>query len=105
MLLIFLQKINIKFQVMLKIYTKDFHLQEIKDELTRVARNPQIKFSKNERFEKPLKILIENKKEIDSFKTIFNLISENDYSNIDGFREFRYNFENGLEEFLKIIGQ
>ena len=86
-------------------YVEDIHKRfsspEIKDELTRVARNPQIKFSKNERFEKPLKILIENKKEIDSFKTIFNLISENDYSNIDGFREFRYNFENGPEEFFK----
>ena len=33
-----------------------FALPEIKDEVTRIARNPEIKFSKNERFEYPLRL-------------------------------------------------
>ena len=31
-----------------------FSLPEIQDEVTRIARNPEIKFSKDERFERPI---------------------------------------------------
>ena len=37
-----------------------FSSDKINDELVRIARNPKIKFSENERFAKPLDILIQN---------------------------------------------
>ena len=73
----------------------------INDELLRIARNPKIKFAENERFAKPLDILIQNDQPVESFKRIIDLLQKIDYSYIDGFNDFHYNFKNGLPNFLQ----
>ena len=65
-----------------------FALPEIKDEVTRIARNPEIKFSKNERFEYPLRLLIDNDKNVDTFNEILDIIYSGNYSNVEGFSNF-----------------
>lgn len=66
-----------------------FTLPEIKDEVTRIARNPEIKFSKNERFEYPLRLLIANNKNVETFNTILNIIISGDYPQVEGFSSFK----------------
>ena len=66
-----------------------FTLPEIKDEVTRIARNPEIKFSKNERFEYPLRLLIANNKNVETFITILNIIISGDYPQVEGFSSFK----------------
>lgn len=78
-----------------------FSSDTINDELLRIARNPKIKFSENERFAKPLDILIQNDQPVESFKQIIDLLQKIDYSYIDGFNDFHYNFKNGLPNFLQ----
>ena len=78
-----------------------FSSDTINDELLRIARNPKIKFSENERFAKPLDILIQNDQPVESFKRIIDLLQKIDYSYIDGFNDFHYNFKNGLPNFLQ----
>ena len=78
-----------------------FSSDTINDELLRIARNPKIKFSENERFAKPLDILIQNDQPVESFKRIIDLLQKIDYSHIDGFNDFHYNFKNGLPNFLQ----
>ena len=78
-----------------------FSSDTINDELLRIARNPKIKFSENERFAKPLDILIQNDQPVESFKRIIDLLQKIDYSYIDGFNDFHYNFKNGLPYFLQ----
>ena len=68
-----------------------FSLPEIKDEVIRIARNPEIKFSKDERFERPLKYLISENHEINSFKTVLEIIFENNFQEVEGFSEFKIN--------------
>ena len=68
-----------------------FSLPELQDEVVRVARNPEIKFSINERFEKPLSYLISENKDIETFKTILNIIFENNFEEVEGFSEFKSN--------------
>lgn len=68
-----------------------FSLPELQDEVARVARNPEIKFSTNERFEKPLSYLISENKDIETFKTILNIIFENNFEEVEGFSEFKSN--------------
>ena len=70
---------------------KRFSLPEIQDEVIRIARNPEIKFSKNERFERPLKYLISENQEINSFKTVLEIIFENNFQEVEGFNEFKIN--------------
>ena len=68
-----------------------FSLPELHDKVARVARNPEIKFSINERFEKPLSYLISENKDIETFKTILNIIFENNFEEVEGFSEFKSN--------------
>ena len=56
-----------------------FSSDTINDELLRIARNPKIKFSENERFAKPLDILIQNDQPVESFKQIIDLLQKIDY--------------------------
>ena len=68
-----------------------FSLPELQDEVNRVARNPEIKFSLNERFEKPLRHLISEKIEVKTFKKILDIIFEDNFEKVDGFDEFKTN--------------
>ena len=68
-----------------------FSLPELQDEVNRVARNPEIKFSLNERFEKPLRHLISEKIEVKTFKKILDIIFEDNFEKVDGFNEFKTN--------------
>ena len=68
-----------------------FSLPELQDEVNRVARNPEIKFSLNERFEKPLRHLISEKIEVETFKKILDIIFEDNFEKVDGFNEFKTN--------------
>jgi len=68
-----------------------FSLPELQDEVNRVARNPEIKFSLNERFEKPLRHLISKKIEVETFKKILDIIFEDNFEKVDGFNEFKTN--------------
>lgn len=66
-----------------------FALPEIKDEVTRIARNPEIKFSKNERFEYPLRLLIDNNKNVETFSQILNIITSGNFPKVEGFSNFK----------------
>lgn len=66
-----------------------FALPEIKDEVSRIARNPEIKFSRNERFEFPLRLLITHNKDIETFSKILNIIISGDYPLVEGFSNFK----------------
>jgi mannitol-1-phosphate/altronate dehydrogenase len=66
-----------------------FALPEIKDEVVRVARNPEIKFSKDERFEYPLRLLISHDKNIDAFRKILDIVTSGDYQQVEGFSNFK----------------
>ena len=68
---------------------KRFSNSMINDELRRVARNPFIKFAKNERFHGPLDLLIDNNKSIESFKQILDILYEYDFSFVEGYKEFK----------------
>ena len=68
-----------------------FSLPELQDEVNRVARNPEIKFSLNERFEKPLRHLISERIEVETFKKILDIIFEDNFEKVDGFNEFKTN--------------
>ena len=68
---------------------KRFSNSMINDELIRVARNPFIKFAKNERFHGPLDLLIENNKSIDSFKQVLDILYRHDFSFVEGYKEFK----------------
>ena len=77
-----------------------FSEPEVKDELLRVARNPLIKFNQSERFHAPLHLLLKNNSNIDTFKSVFQTLINEDFGNIDGFPEFKKLLNNGIEEFL-----
>ena len=66
-----------------------FSMPEIQDEVTRIARNPQIKFSKDERFERPLRLLISADEDVETFKNIIDIIFESDFEQVDGFLDFK----------------
>ena len=66
-----------------------FANSEIEDQLLRVARNPNLKFSYRERFHEPLDILIENDKSIIGFKKILDIVFEFSFSEVDGFDDFK----------------
>ena len=68
-----------------------FSLPELQDEVNRVARNPEIKFSLNERFEKPLRHLISERIEVETFKKILDIIFEGNFDKVEGFNEFKMN--------------
>jgi mannitol-1-phosphate 5-dehydrogenase len=66
-----------------------FALSDINDEVKRIARNPETKFSKSERFEYPLRILIENNENIDTFKQVFEIILDESFEDVEGFSSFK----------------
>ena len=66
-----------------------FSMPEIQDEVIRIARNPETKFSKDERFEWPLRLLISAGEEVETFKEVLDIIFENDFKQVDGFIEFK----------------
>lgn len=66
-----------------------FSLVELKDQVSRIARNPEIKFSKDERFEFPLRLLLEKDRSIQTFKTIFDILIDQNFENVEGFYDFK----------------
>ena len=96
-----------------------FSMPEIQDEVTRIARNPQIKFSKDERFERPLRLLISADEDVETFKKIIDIIFESDFEQVDGFIDFKnsqlsddknhfynefWNVDNYSEKYIKALG-
>tara|TARA_A100000164_G_scaffold236340_1_gene209901 strand:- start:1103 stop:2182 length:1080 start_codon:yes stop_codon:yes gene_type:complete len=79
-----------------------FSLALIKDEVSRICRNPEIKFSKDERFEYPLRTLISNNNDVSSFKEILDIIFENIFSDVEGYDQFhKEQISMGREKFYK----
>ena len=72
-----------------KIILSRFSIPELQDEVCRVARNPEIKFSINERFEHPLRYLISEDEEIKTFKEILDIIFNNNFDEVEGFNNFK----------------
>ena len=72
-----------------KIIHNRFSLPELQDEVRRVARNPEIKFSLNERFEHPLRYLISEDEEITTFKEVLDIIYSNNFDEVEGFSKFK----------------
>ena len=68
-----------------------FSMPEIQDDVTRIARNPEIKFSRDERFERPLRLLISADEDVETFKNVIDIIFENDFGQVDGFIDFKNN--------------
>ena len=66
-----------------------FSMPEIQDEVTRIARNPEIKFSKDERFERPLRLLISANEQVETFKEVLDIVFKNSFEDVDGFTEFK----------------
>ena len=96
-----------------------FSMPEIQDEVTRIARNPQIKFSKDERFERPLRLLISADEDVETFKKIMDIIFESDFEQVDGFIDFKnsqlsndknhfynefWNVDNYSEKYIQALG-
>ena len=96
-----------------------FSMPEIQDEVTRIARNPQIKFSKDERFERPLRLLISADEDVETFKKIIDIIFESDFEQVDGFIDFKnsqlsndknhfynefWNVDNYSEKYIQALG-
>ena len=79
-----------------------FSLSLIRDEANRICRNPEVKFARNERFEYPLRLLIENDKNISSFSKILDIIFTSDFPTIEGYKMFKENIiDNGRKYFYK----
>lgn len=72
-----------------KIILNRFSLPDLQDEVRRVARNPEIKFSLNERFEHPLRYLISEDEEIKTFKEVLDIIYSNNFDEVEGFNNFK----------------
>ena len=77
-----------------------FSQPALKDEVVRVARNPKLKFSKNERFQAPLDVLINKGMEVNTFKAIIDLLMCTNFDAVEGYDEFNNFTEDGLDFFL-----
>ena len=77
-----------------------FSQPALKDEVIRVARNPKLKFSKNERFQAPLDVLINKGMEVTSFKAIIDLLISTNFDTVEGYDEFNNFTKDGLGFFL-----
>jgi len=66
-----------------------FSQPALKDEVIRVARNPKLKFSKNERFQAPLDVLINNDMEVTTFKAIIDLLMTTNFDDVEGYDELK----------------
>ncbi len=78
-----------------------FSAPEVKDDLTRVARNPIIKFNKSERFHGPLDLLIKNNSNTETFESVFRILVNEDFKHIEGFNDFKILFEDGVDKFFE----
>ncbi|MEC7820476.1 MAG: PTS sugar transporter subunit IIA [Actinomycetota bacterium] len=77
-----------------------FSSKKSKDQTKRIARNPEIKFSKSERVHGPLKYLIKNGEEVSAMKEVLEIIFNNEFNEVDGFIDFKKeNLSNGKEDF------
>jgi mannitol-1-phosphate/altronate dehydrogenase len=72
-----------------KIILNRFSLPDLQDEVHRVARNPEVKFSINERFEHPLRYLISEDEEIKTFTEVLDIIFNNNFDEVEGFNNFK----------------
>jgi len=77
-----------------------FSQPALKDKVVRVARNPKLKFSKNERFQAPLDVLINNGMEVTTFKAIIDLLMSTNFDAVEGYDEFSTFTKDGLGFFL-----
>jgi len=77
-----------------------FSQPALKDEVIRVARNPKLKFSKNERFQAPLDVLINKGMEVTTFKAIIDLLISTNFDTVEGYDEFNNFTKDGLGFFL-----
>ena len=77
-----------------------FSSKKSKDQTKRIARNPEIKFSKSERVHGPLKYLIKNGEEVSAMKEVLEIIFNNEFNEVDGFIDFKKeNLSDGKEDF------
>ena len=77
-----------------------FSSKKSKDQTKRIARNPEIKFSKSERVHGPLKYLIKNGEEVSAMKEVLEIIFNNEFNEVDGFIDFKKeNLSGGKEDF------
>ena len=77
-----------------------FSSKKSKDQTTRIARNPEIKFAKSERVHGPLKYLIKNGEEVSAMKEVLEIIFNNEFKEVDGFIDFKKeNLSGGKEDF------
>ena len=97
-----------------------FSMPEIQDEVVRIARNPQIKFSRDERFERPLRLLLSADEDVETFKEVIDIIFENEFEQVDGFLDFKnsqlsndknyfynefWNVDNYSEKYIQALGK
>ena len=77
-----------------------FSSKKSKDQNIRIARNPEIKFSKSERVHGPLKYLIKNGEEVSAMKEVLEIIFNNEFKEVDGFIDFtKEHLSDGKENF------
>ena len=77
-----------------------FSSKKSKDQTKRIARNPEIKFSKSERVHGPLKYLIKNGEEVSAMKEVLEIIFNNEFNEVEGFIDFKKeNLSDGKEDF------
>jgi len=77
-----------------------FSSKKSKDQTIRIARNPEIKFSKSERVHGPLKYLIKNGEEVSAMKEVLEIIFNNEFKEVDGFIDFtKEHLSDGKENF------
>ena len=77
-----------------------FSSKKSKDQTKRIARNPEIKFSKSERVHAPLKYLIKNGEEVSAMKEVIEIIFNNEFKEVGGFIDFtKEHLSDGKENF------
>ena len=60
----------------------------------------KLKFSKNERFQAPLDVLINKGMEVTTFKAIIDLLMSKNFDAVEGYEEFNNFTKYGLDFFL-----
>ena len=79
-----------------------FKSNKSQDQTSRVARNPEIKFSMSERVHGPLHYLINNDEEVTAIKEVIQLIFNNKFEQVEGFSDFSRDYlSSGKESFYK----
>ena len=79
-----------------------FKSNKSQDQTSRVARNPEIKFSISERVQGPLHYLINNDEEVTAIKEVIQIIFNNKFEQVEGFSDFSRDYlSSGKESFYK----